>query len=99
MGSEDNALFVLFVFQSCECSGEQSEALPREEEERSETAQSLPGSHHSQVRVYAQPQRFPLTSPKRHLCDKGKLPFSEVFSTEVMHVHFFIKMCKHHVTT
>lgn len=58
----------LMLLQSGECSGEQPEAFPREEEERFETTQSLPGPHHSQVCVFTQPQRVSLAFPQGHLC-------------------------------
>lgn len=60
------------IFQPCECSREQPEAFPREEEERFEATQPLFRPHHSQVCVVTQPQRITLAFPKRHLRHKGR---------------------------
>jgi hypothetical protein len=48
----DNGTTSIVFFQTGECSGQLPEALPREEEERTQTQQPVPGPHHPQIKGF-----------------------------------------------
>lgn len=72
MSSQPHTLSLSLPFQSRQRGGQQSEALPRKEEERFKTTQSVPGPHHPQVCVVAQPEGVSLAQPQGHLRHQGK---------------------------